>query len=89
MAAIAALAAKQGKKSKTSLKGASLSMDKSMSAKQLKDFAKTKRKNYLLKRRLVRTKKEVNTSLNFRLLFFKKLAFTPIIKNRISYRRNQ
>jgi len=44
MAAGAALAAKRGKKSKASLKGASKQMAKSMSEKQLRDFAKTKRK---------------------------------------------
>jgi hypothetical protein len=44
MAAGAALAAKRGKRSKSSLKGASKQMEKSMSEKQLKDFAKTKRK---------------------------------------------
>ena len=44
MAAGAALAAKRGKRSKNSLKGASRSMYKSMSKKQLRDFAKTKRK---------------------------------------------
>ncbi len=44
MAAGAALAAKRGEKSKSSLKGASRQMEKSMSEKQLKDFAKTKRK---------------------------------------------
>jgi len=44
MAAGAALAAKRGEKSKSSLKGASKQMAKSMSAKQLEDFAKTKRK---------------------------------------------
>jgi uncharacterized protein DUF3008 len=43
MAAGAALAAKRGKRSKSSLKGASRKMAKSMSEKQLKDFAKTKR----------------------------------------------
>ena len=43
MAAGAALAAKQGKRSKSSLKGASKQMAESMSEKQLKDFAKTKR----------------------------------------------
>jgi len=37
------LAAKRGKRSKSSLKGASRKMAKSMSEKQLKDFAKTKR----------------------------------------------
>jgi Protein of unknwon function (DUF3008) len=44
MAAGAALAAKRGEKPKSSLKGASKEMAKSMSAKQLEDFAKTKRK---------------------------------------------
>jgi hypothetical protein len=44
MAAGAALAAKRGKRSKSSLKGASKQMEKSMSEKQLEDFAKTKRK---------------------------------------------
>ena len=44
MAAGAALAAKRGKRSKSSLKGASKQMAKSMSEKQLRDFAKTKRK---------------------------------------------
>jgi len=43
-AAGAALAAKRGKVSKSSLKGASKQMAKSMSEKQLRDFAKTKRK---------------------------------------------
>jgi hypothetical protein len=44
MAAGAALSAKRGKRSKSSLKGSSKSMYKSMSEKQLKDLAKTKRK---------------------------------------------
>jgi hypothetical protein len=44
MAAGAALAAKRGKRSKSSLRGASKQMAKSMTAKQLRDFAKTKRK---------------------------------------------
>ncbi len=44
MAAGAALSAKRGKRSKSSLKGASKQMAKSMSEKQLRDFAKTKRK---------------------------------------------
>jgi hypothetical protein len=44
MAAGAALAAKRGEIPKSKLKGASKQMVKSMSAKQLKDFAKTKRK---------------------------------------------
>ena len=43
MAAGAALAAKRGKRSKSSLRGASKQMAESMSQKQLKDFAKTKR----------------------------------------------
>jgi len=44
MAAGAALAAKRGKRSKSSLRCASKQMAKSMTAKQLRDFAKTKRK---------------------------------------------
>ena len=44
MAAGAALAAKRGERSMSSLKGASKQMAKSMSEKQLKDFASTKRK---------------------------------------------
>jgi hypothetical protein len=43
MAAGAALAAKRGKRSKSSLKGAAKKMAESMSKEQLKDFAKTKR----------------------------------------------
>ena len=44
MAAGAALAAKRGKKSKSSLKGASRQMAKSMSESELRRMAKTKRK---------------------------------------------
>jgi hypothetical protein len=44
MAAGAALAAKRGKKSKSSLKGPAKKMAKSMSKKQLEEFAGTKRK---------------------------------------------
>ena len=44
MAAGAALAAKRGEIKKSKLKGASIQMEKSMSEKQLEDFAKTKRK---------------------------------------------
>ena len=44
MAAGAALAAKRGEKSKSSLKGASRSMAESMSEEQLEEFASTKRK---------------------------------------------
>lgn len=44
-AAGAALAAKRGDKSKSSLKGASKSMAASMSKKELKEMASTKRKN--------------------------------------------
>jgi Protein of unknwon function (DUF3008) len=51
MAAGAALAAKRGKRPKSSLKGASKQMEKSMSEKQLKDFAKTKRKEVPSKKR--------------------------------------
>jgi hypothetical protein len=45
MAAGAALAAKRGEKKKSSLEGASKSMAKSMSEKELKKMASTKRKN--------------------------------------------
>ncbi len=51
MAAGAALAAKRGKKSKSSLRGASKQMAKSMSKKELRKFAKTKRKNLPRKKR--------------------------------------
>jgi hypothetical protein len=51
MAAGAALAAKRGKRSKSSLRGASRQMVKSMSAKQLRDFARTKRKKLPTKKR--------------------------------------
>jgi len=54
MAAGAALAAKHGnigERSKSSLKGASRSMFKSMSARQLRGFAKTKRRNLPTRRR--------------------------------------
>jgi hypothetical protein len=44
MAAGAALAAKRGTISKSKLRGASKSMANSMSEKQLREFAKTKRK---------------------------------------------
>jgi hypothetical protein len=44
MAAGAALAAKRGKRSRGSLKGASRSMAASMNESQLRDIAKTKRK---------------------------------------------
>ncbi|MER8430051.1 DUF3008 family protein [Mesorhizobium sp. M0152] len=44
MAAGAALAAKRGEKKKSELKGASKSMVKSMSEKELHDMASTKRK---------------------------------------------
>ena len=44
MAAGAALSAKRGERSKSSLKGASREMYESMTKKQLRDFAKTKRK---------------------------------------------
>jgi hypothetical protein len=45
MAAGAALAAKRGEIKKSKLKGASKQMAKSMSKKQLEEFARTKRKN--------------------------------------------
>jgi hypothetical protein len=51
MAAGAALAAKRGEIKKSSLKGASKQMAKSMSKKQLKEFASTKRKNLPRKKR--------------------------------------
>lgn len=44
MAAGAALAAKRGEKSKSSLRGASKSMAKSMTKKELEELASTKRK---------------------------------------------
>jgi hypothetical protein len=50
-AAGAALAAKRGERSKGSLKGASKQMAKSMTEKELRDFAKTKRKNLPTKKR--------------------------------------
>lgn len=45
MAAGAALGAKRGEQKKTSLKGASKEMYESMSEKELRDLAKTKRSN--------------------------------------------
>lgn len=51
MAAGAALAAKRGRRSKSSLRGASKSMFNSMSRGQLRDFAKTKRKKLPAKKR--------------------------------------
>jgi hypothetical protein len=51
MAAGAALAAKREKRSKSSLRGASKQMAKSMTEKQLRDFAKTKRKKLPTKKR--------------------------------------
>ena len=51
MAAGAALAAKRGERSKSSLKGASKQMADSMSEEQLEDFAKTKRKKLPRKKR--------------------------------------
>jgi Protein of unknwon function (DUF3008) len=50
MAAGAALAAKRGERSKESLKGASREMVESMSERQLRDFARTKRKGLPRKR---------------------------------------
>ncbi len=44
MAAGAALAAKRGEKSKSELKGASKSMEKSMTEKEFHDMASTKQK---------------------------------------------
>ncbi|HEV2394715.1 MAG TPA: DUF3008 family protein [Verrucomicrobiae bacterium] len=51
MAAGSALAAKRGRRSKSSLRGASKSMFNSMSRSQLRDFAKTKRKKLPAKKR--------------------------------------
>lgn len=51
MAAGAALAAKRGERSKSSLKGASRQMVESMSEDQLEDFAKTKRKSLPVRKR--------------------------------------
>jgi hypothetical protein len=51
MAAGAALAAKRGKKSKSSLRGASRGMYKSMNRKELRRVAKTKRKNLPTRKR--------------------------------------
>jgi uncharacterized protein DUF3008 len=51
MAAGAALAAKRGERSKSSLRGASRQMVNSMSAKQLEEFASTKRKGLPRKKR--------------------------------------
>ena len=51
MAAGAALAAKRGERSKSSLRGASRQMAKSMSKKQLREFAKTKRKKLPTRKR--------------------------------------
>ena len=51
MAAGAALAAKRGERSKSSLTGASRQMYESMSKKQLKEFAETKRKRLPKKKR--------------------------------------
>jgi Protein of unknwon function (DUF3008) len=51
MAAGAALAAKRGERSPSSLKGASREMAESMSEAQLEEFAGTKRKNLPTKKR--------------------------------------
>ena len=51
MAAGAALAAKRGKRSKSSLKGASKGMYKSMSKTELRKMAKTKRKKLPTRKR--------------------------------------
>lgn len=51
MAAGAALAAKRGEVKKTSLKGASKQMAESMTEKQLRDVAKTKRKKLPTKKK--------------------------------------
>ncbi|HXY59996.1 MAG TPA: DUF3008 family protein [Chthoniobacterales bacterium] len=51
MAAGAALSAKRGRRSKSSLRGASRQMYKSMSRKELRRFAKTKRKGLPTRKR--------------------------------------
>jgi hypothetical protein len=51
MAAGAALAAKRGQRSRSSLRGASREMAESMSEDQLEEFAETKRKNLPAKKR--------------------------------------
>jgi hypothetical protein len=51
MAAGAALAAKRGERSKSSLKGASRQMAQSMNERQLEEFASTKRKSLPTKKR--------------------------------------
>jgi hypothetical protein len=51
MAAGAALAAKRGERSRSSLKGASRQMARSMSEEQLEDFARTRRKSLPTKKR--------------------------------------
>jgi len=51
MAAGAALAAKRGERSRSSLKGVSRQMARSMSEEQLKDFARTRRKSLPTKKR--------------------------------------
>lgn len=51
MAAGAALAAKRGEIKKSSLKGSSKQMANSMTEKQLRDFAKTKRKKLPTKKK--------------------------------------
>jgi len=51
MAAGAALAAKRGKRSRSSLKGASRQMASSMSQSELRKMAKTKRKSLPKKKR--------------------------------------
>ena len=51
MAAGAALAAKRGSRSKASLRGASRKMAESMSERQLRDFAHTKRRGLPRKKR--------------------------------------
>lgn len=51
MAAGAALAAKRGETPKSSLQGASKQMAKSMSEKQLEEFASTKRKKLPAKKK--------------------------------------
>ena len=60
----AALAAKRGEISPSELKGASLEMYKSMSEKQLRDFAKTKHKGLPKKKEVSEQTKELNNVKN-------------------------
>jgi hypothetical protein len=62
MAAGAALAAKRGKKSKSSLRGASKGMAKSMSTKELEKMAHAKRKKLPTRARKSKSSKKKSSS---------------------------